>query len=112
MAEGRPCNLGISRYRGRRDIHIERACGNYFFCIEPFYSGGLDHHKNLANKKCNKRLYMANEEETGDPTEGTISKNEMYEFIDEYLEELEVAAKLEIERINAIMNEIPKLKPL
>ena len=36
----------------------------------------------------------------------------MYEFIDEYLEELEVAAKLEIERINAIMNEIPKLKPL
>ena len=113
MAEGPdPCNLGISRYRGRRDIHIERACGNYFFCIEPFYSGGLDHHKNLANKKCNKRLYMANEEETGDPTEGTISKNEMYEFIDEYLEELEVAAKLEIERINAIMNEIPKLKPL
>lgn len=113
MAKGPdPCNLAISYYRGRRDIHIERACGNYFFCIEPFYSGGLDHHKNLANEKCNKPLYMTSEETTGDPTEYTISKNEMYELIDEYLEELEVAAKLEIERINAIMNEIPKLKPL
>lgn len=110
MAEGYdPCNLAISCYRGRRDIHIERACGNYFFCIEPFYSGGLDHHKNLA--KCNKDLYMANEEETGDPTEGTISKDELYKLINEYLEELEIAAKQEIKRINEIINEIQKLKP-
>lgn len=34
-----PCNLEISCYRGRRDIYIRKGFGNYFFDIDPFYSG-------------------------------------------------------------------------
>lgn len=105
-----PCNLRISCYRERRDIYIREAFGNYFFDIKPYYSG-LSHHENLKNKECDRFLYIGtNIKEKRDPTEGTISKDELYKLINEYLEELEISAKLEIENMNKIINKIPKLK--
>lgn len=107
MTEGYdPYSLEISRYRGRRDIYIRKAFGNYFFDIDPYYSG-LNHHNNVHNKHCDKLLY---EKTGGDPTEGTISKEKLYKLINEYLEELEIAAKQEVKRINEIINDIQKLK--
>lgn len=105
-----PCSLKISYYRGRRDIYIREAFGNYFFDIDPYYSG-LNHHENLKNKICDEILYVGTrEKEEGDPTECTISKDDLYKLINEYLEELEISAKIEIKNMNEIINEISKLK--
>lgn len=65
----------------------------------------------MEKKKCDKYLYIKTNEGTERcPTEGTISKDELYKLINEYLDELEIAAKLEIERMHEILNEIPKFK--